>query len=177
MSDAFHVMLDIETLGLKTGSAILSIGAVAFDPVAGTIRDDTFYTTINTQSCIDAGLTIDPDTLQWWAKQEAPARKVLHDAANDSAPSLAEAIDNFNQWYQRVGGKLLWGNGASFDNALLRHAAHAVDRDLVPTTLDDRCYRTLKEMTDIPIKRVGVYHNALHDAISQAQHMITFLSE
>jgi exodeoxyribonuclease VIII len=37
----------------------------------------------------------------------------------------------------------------------------------------DKCYRTVKGIwKDIKLDRVGTHHNALHDAESQAEHLI-----
>jgi len=42
---ANHVMIDLETMGLLPGSAIVSIGAVVFDPRLNRVSNkNTFYT-------------------------------------------------------------------------------------------------------------------------------------
>lgn len=66
-----HIMIDLETMGTRPGSAILSIGACSFDPnwLGGSDSDHepgearrTFYQNITLASCLDAGLTIDAAT-------------------------------------------------------------------------------------------------------------------
>jgi len=55
-----RIMLDIETLGLEAGAAILSIGAVKFDTDG---LGAEFSGEIDLESCQDAGLAIDAETL------------------------------------------------------------------------------------------------------------------
>jgi len=38
---------------------------------------------------------------------------------------------------------------------------------------NDRCYRTMKaQHRDVDFVRLGTFHNALHDAESQAEHLL-----
>jgi hypothetical protein len=176
---AFDVMVDLETLGDGPGCVILSIGAVAFDPLSGVIGGG-FYSVVDTASCVVAGLRYDQGTLDWWAKQSAEARAVIADAASGSAPPLAHALDNFSFYLTRFGGVAkarVWGNGADFDNAILAYAAKAVQRPKVWEHWNSRCYRTLKNLNrDVPMpERVGVFHNALDDAKTQAMHAVAIL--
>lgn len=80
-----HVMVDLETLGTKPGSVILSIGAVTFD-LDGSGRDGrTFYQRVNIQSCLDAGMTVDGDTVEWWfhPDRDQARRALLSPRATD----------------------------------------------------------------------------------------------
>jgi hypothetical protein len=170
------VMVDLETLGDTPGSAILSIGAVAFDPETGEI-DDGFYTVINVNSCVVAGLTFTQGTLDWWKKQSPEARGVLKAAYADTAPSLHTALIALNAYLARFGGLRnckVWGNGASFDNSMLTLAYKGAGAPLGWQFWNDRGYRTLKnEWPQVPLGvRVGVFHNALDDAKTQAAHAL-----
>ena len=70
-------MIDIETMGNKPGSAIVSIGAVMFDPKNWEDPDkkSKFYSTINLQSCLDCGLEVDGSMVYWWMQQSEDARE------------------------------------------------------------------------------------------------------
>ena len=46
-----HLMLDLETMGTKSNSAIISIGAVEFDILTGKTGRE-FYRNVSLQSCI-----------------------------------------------------------------------------------------------------------------------------
>jgi Mesyanzhinovviridae exonuclease len=78
-----HVMLDLETLGTEAGCVVVAIGAVAFDPMGAyvhppdmtNLQSDEFYAVIDIQSCLDAGLRINGNTLYWWLQQSPDARR------------------------------------------------------------------------------------------------------
>ena len=163
-----NIMLDLETWGTKPGSVITSIGAVVFNDEAVL---DTFYARVDPQSCTDAGLTIDPATVLWWLRQSDAAREEFIMPNQHIETALAD----FFRWCLagREGDPVLWGNGATFDNALLRAAYEACG--IVPPwgAFSDRCYRTAKSYRpDIKMVRTGTHHNALDDARSQAEHLI-----
>lgn len=163
-----NIMLDLETWGTKPGSVITSIGAVVFNDEAVT---DQFYTRIIPESCEEVGLKIDAKTILWWMKQEDAALKEFFNPAYHIETALAD----FSRWCLagREGEPVLWGNGATFDNALLR-AAYDVCSIVAPWgPFSDRCYRTAKSYRpDIKMVRTGTHHNALDDARSQAEHLI-----
>jgi hypothetical protein len=174
-----HVMCDLETLGVRAGCKILSIGAVVFSPEG---LGAEFYTEV--QRKVQGSLLEDARTLGWWALQSAEARERLFDN-QDAKPSLSRSLEQFNTWLREVApvddkGHLdvcVWGNGAAFDNAVLHAAYEAVA--IEPPAWEfwnDRCYRTLKSLApQIKLVRVGVHHNALDDAKSQAEHAVRIL--
>lgn len=165
-----QVMLDLETLGQTPGSVIVAIGAVKFG--GGEILGD-FYLRVDAQSCVDAGLWLDVSTVLWWFKQGDAARLEL---TRPGTP-LHSALERFTEWVGE-GDAEVWGNGASFDNALLTAAYDAARMRRPWTNFNDRCYRTVKAMfPDIPLARAGTHHNALDDARSQAVHLMELLGQ
>ena len=170
-----NVMLDLETLGIKSDSVILSIGAASFDET--TIIDE-FYTTINMQSCLDYGLKIYPHTLRWWMSQSDEAKKGLF----DSTVSLPDALMDFSKWVLKSADETrMWGNGEDFDNVLLRQAylSASFSPSCIPWNFrNNMSYRTLKNLLPrVKMDRVGEHHNSLDDAKSQALHTIKLLRE
>jgi len=170
-----HIMVDLETLGVKPGSVIVSIGAVVFDPKTRQLGN-TYYQVISLDSAMCEGLTVDPGTVQWWMSQSEPARAVFQDI---SALPLDIALVQFSCWVADQRGDdefCLWGNGANFDNVLLRSAFQAVDIEPSWSPFEDRCYRTLKNLLPhVKLQRGGTHHNALDDACTQARHAIELL--
>ena len=166
------VMLDLETMGNNSNSAIIAIGAVAFDDNKVTSK---FYTEINLQSAIDNKGVVDGSTVAWWLKQSDEARKAFQN--NDSAPHIMVALSDFAKWYKEVGGDQVWGNGAMFDNTILGNAYKNNSLAIPWKFWNDMCYRTVKGMhKHIKLERVGTYHNAVDDAESQALHLIKILN-
>lgn len=158
-------MLDLETLDTSPTALILAIGAVKF---GRTELGDVFYMAIDIQSCLDKDLTISGSTLTWWLEQSLEAQA----EAFKGTIQLPEALRHFAEFLEDSDIKV-WGNGAAFDNVILANAYRACGIPVPWKFWNDRCYRTLKnERPEVPLERVGTHHNALDDAISQAQHLI-----
>jgi hypothetical protein len=174
-----HIMVDLETLSTDPNAHIVSIGAVKFDRERGVY--DTYYQPIispeinvHMQSHItDDGLHVSNDTIQWWMKQEAKARAVLTDP---NAVPLRTALKGFITWASDgvyIKNIRLWGNGASFDNVILASAYRVCSIEQPWMFWNDRCYRTIKnEYPNVIFTHTGIEHNALHDAMAQAEHLL-----
>ena len=181
------VMWDIETLGNRPGCAMLSIGAIGFDLKTGELGE-TFHAVINTQSCVDAGMFIQDqdwcilnkapssdDTLGWWKTQSPEAQDLLRQA-REGGDTITFALNKLAVWLVSTFGADVrpWGCGAAFDNAIMAAAYRALHIRAPWKFWNDMCYRTQKNLyPNIKMeKRVGVYHNALDDARSQAIHLL-----
>lgn len=168
------LMVDLETMDNKPTSAIVSIGAVFFDKTG---LGPQFYKRVNLQSSIDAGLTVNGDTVMWWLKQSEQARLELAKPSEE----LRDVLVDFYRFIEAESSRKevrVWGNGASFDNAILANAYAATNLTLPWEFWNDRCYRTLKSMyPTVKLQRSGDYHNARDDAKSQANHMIEFMGD
>lgn len=170
-----HIMVDLETLSTKPNAYIVSIGAVAFDSRG---VHDEFYKVIK-PTIHDDKFDVEMGTLQWWMDQPDEARKVFSDLHHEP---LELVLTRFSQFVEKHLSKDdgVWGNGASFDNVILRNAYDTVGwKDHVPWKFwQDKCYRTIKGMRrDIPLDRIGTHHNAMDDAKSQAFHLINILDK
>ena len=162
------VMLDLETMGNGTNAAIIAIGAARFD--AGEITDE-FYTVVDLASSVSAGLEMDASTVLWWMQQSDDARKQFE----REGVTLKDALKQFADWIGE--GAEVWGNGAVFDNAILSNAYRKCGMEQPWKFWNDRCYRTVKNMhPDVKLERIGVYHNAVDDAKSQADHLMRIIS-
>lgn len=174
-----HIMLDLETLDSGSHAAVVAIGAVVFDPYSFNPPPEalkTFYLTIDPESAIRAGGTVSGHTIMWWMEQSDAARQQTF---KKGGWELFHALTQFNAWLgeQDKDHKQIavWGNGATFDNVVIRNAYTSVK--LVPHWhfRGDKCYRTvinlLEEGQRPPFERAGVAHNALDDAITQAKYL------
>ncbi len=166
------VMLDLETAGNRSSSAIIAIGAVKFDPKTKQIVD-RFYTRVDLQSCLDVGLTVDGSTIMWWFQQSDQARAEFKGVL----PPLKTALAGFTSWLHKMPGEIgsehVWGNGATFDNVILTNAYNALGLARPWSYKGDRCYRTLKALyPDVPCRDFGTAHRADHDAEAQAIHLM-----
>lgn len=155
-----RVMVDIETLGLEPGAAILSIGAVRFDTDG---VGATFERNIDLESCQDAGLTIDAGTLEWWLQQDTDAQHVL-----TGGEPLADALGDFKAFYEFADE--IWANSPAFDCEHLAAAYDAVGGSVPWEYYEQRDVRTVLSLPVAPdIEQEGTEHDALDDAIHQAK--------
>lgn len=167
--DYVHVMVDLETMGKKHNAPIVAIGAVVFDPATGSIGE-SFYKVVCLESSVNWGAVIDPSTVIWWLKQSSEARSAI---VNDDAIPLLDALLQFREFVSDnvAGGSKkaqVWGNGASFDNSILRSSYDCIAEDYPWEYWNDRDVRTMVELgqaigfdpkTTIPFE--GDRHNAL----------------
>ncbi|EOW6062959.1 TPA: exonuclease [Escherichia coli] len=170
-----HLMIDLETMGKNPDAPIISIGAIFFDPQTGDMGPE-FSKTIDLET---AGEVIDRDTIKWWLKQSREAQSAIMTdeiPLDDALLQLREFIDeNSGEFFVQV-----WGNGANFDNTILRRS---YERQGIPCPwryYNDRDVRTIVELgkaidfdarTAIPFE--GERHNALDDARYQAKYVST----
>ena len=168
-----HLMIDLETMGKNPDAPIISIGAIFFDPQTGDMGPE-FSKTIDLET---AGGVIDRDTIKWWLKQSREAQSAIMTdeiPLDDALLQLREFIDeNSGEFFVQV-----WGNGANFDNTILRRS---YERQGIPCPwryYNDRDVRTIVELgkaidfdarTAIPFE--GERLNALDDARYQAKYV------
>ncbi len=184
-----HVMLDLETMGNTSNAAIVSIGAVVFNPITGELGAD-FEVVVNLKSSAYYS-DIDASTVTWWLTQSEEARSIFLRETPKS--TLKDALLELNQWFADLGDAKdiqVWGNGSGFDNVILMNAFKATR--IKPSFLhwNDRDVRTIVEMgrsilginPKETMTREGTHHSALDDAKFQARcvsdiwgkfHMVT----
>lgn len=162
---AQHVMLDLETLGTGSDAAILAIGAVKFDPADPSKVWEKFYVAVDPVSAVQCGMKMDPKTVLWWmSEQQDAARK---DLLSSEMLDLPSALSGFELWFGTE-SLPVWGNGAAFDNVILRTAYQKIGDTAPWRYAHDRCYRTLLSLCpDTPHDQDWLKHNALNDAVSQ----------
>jgi len=171
-----RIMVDLETYGTRPGCGILSVGAVFFSASLPEWRGPHFYAPVHRESCKIAGLHEDPSTLAWWEAQGSKARGVWEEIK--TAPNLSEVLKSFATWVRThsAGEAQVWGNGADFDNPILSACYTATGLPQPWGPYNGRCYRTLKALAPaVKLVRTGTHHNALDDAVSQAEHAVRIL--
>lgn len=169
-----NLMIDMETLGVSVSCPIISIAAVFFD-MDGNVGKK-FYRVVDLKSALLHGQT-EPSTLSWWMAQSDDARKIFFDPSAASLELVLRDLDVFIKEEGNYDSLKVWGNGPSFDNAILAHAYKGIGVSLPWLFRNDRDVRTIvdlaKSLKNIePLKlavREGVHHNALSDALFQVQ--------
>lgn len=161
-----HCMLDLETMGNGNEAAITAIGAVKFDLFDRMAEVKKFYVTVDLESSMACGMKMDASTVKWWLTQSDAARQQMLKDPID----LPTALDAFATWLGAIDG--MWGNGATFDNVILRSAYRVTNLKAPWGFRADKCFRTMNQMFRLePLPREGTHHNAVDDADNQRIHL------
>lgn len=174
------LMLDLETLSLKSNAVIVSISAVQFDVTTGE-TGHKFEMFVDILPQMLQGADVSPSTLKWWSEQDSEAKASL--ISNKTvAPELA--LENFNEWVKSLFDDLnnvqLWGNGVTADNVWIRNM---YDRHGVAFCLpywSDTDVRTLVQLEgnyDLIKKNVGDFEGIKHNGIDDCLHQIKMCHE
>ncbi|ECA5180790.1 TPA: 3'-5' exoribonuclease [Salmonella enterica] len=168
-----HLSVDLETMGTNPDAPINSIGCKFFDPATGEMGPE-FSKAIDLET---SGGIIDRKTIKWWAKRSREAQSAIF---TDEIP-LDDALLQLREFINENSGESfvqIWGNGANFDNVILRRS---YERQGIPCPWryhNDRDVRTIVELGNsigfdvrMAIPFEGVPHNALDDARHQAKYV------
>jgi len=161
-SDVTRIMVDIETLGLDVGSAILSIGAVEFDKHN---TYDEFYEEICLESNQKKGMDMDASTLTWWLSQDVEAQQIL-----TGGRRFGRVLSEFHMWLMQYDDPIeVWANSPAFDCQHLEHAFDKLDITLRWDYYETRDVQAIKEVFGIEKEMDGQEHHALDDAKHQVK--------
>lgn len=173
-----NIMCDLETLGLANDAIILSIGLVVFD-ASGVLS--TYYAKLDVEEQRRLGRTTTPSTLSWWESQTPEARSVLDPA--QPTVSVTEVLNAIDALFHSYPEAYIWGNDTMFDVGKLASLYASAGREVPWMHWLPRCYRTLHDSLRRSSKarygtmadeapRVGTYHNALDDALTQTHRLL-----
>jgi hypothetical protein len=181
------IMVDIETMDNVASAAIVSIGAVQCNLITGELGAE-YYRVIDLDGQAEIGMSLNAETIYWWMDQSELAREAL---LIKGKISLDAMCGSFSKWILHLdpsGEKMrLWGNGASFDNAIIRYAFRQCGHSLHESVKfwNDRDMRTivgfyprqLQEKWRRSNYRAGTAHNALDDAMHQVKYCSAILTD
>ena len=160
------IMLDLESLGTRPDCAILTIGAVKFDPYTPDSFGDSLYHRIDVDEQLALGREIQEDTLRWWSTQADDVREeALGEGNRVSLETLYKDLNRFC-----VGVDAIWCQGPAFDIVILENIYRQMGWPTPWQFWQIRDSRTLFQVHGDPREKgkAGL-HNALEDCISQAQ--------
>lgn len=167
-----HISIDIETLGLRPGSVIPTIAAVAFEENTDLLKlkkEEIFFARVPLDQ---HGMGIDASTVKWWMGQGEEARWDTF-LAEPTHSSLVEALVDLCDWLGGFPDALVWGHGSVFDIGHLEEAYRRYHINVPWSYKNVRDTRTLFAQVPGPllaqIDREGVVHRALDDAIYQGR--------
>jgi len=163
-----HILIDIEALGTRPGSAIIELGAVAFYPESGTIGE-TFETMIEPQ----APFTADMETLEWHRKKGTWPRPFA-----EGSHSIGSALAQFETWIRGCGEvETFWAWGATYDFPLLERAFDFVGNSPPWNYWEQRCARTVWQLAFGDRRHGPRPHRAVEDAKSAAVDLMEAIAK
>lgn len=165
------LMIDLETLGTTPATPVISLGCAFFDIETKTMGP-TFYMALDVEEQIARGRKPTGSTIKWWMGQTDAAKRVFH----EKAKPVAEVLTLFAQWYKQnyPKGAYVWGNGSTFDISILEDMFRDYKLECpwgYNKAMDLRTFKRFKAKGE-QVRKSGVNHNALDDALSQAQYVL-----
>jgi len=156
-------MIDMETLAVSPRAVILSLGAVHFDPYGDQIYDELYFK-IDLDDQDKLNREIDPNTIEWWGKQDP---EIMEEAfSSDNRIPLIEAVERFHKF--SWGCDKFWSHGATFDLVIIEDLYRQLNKPLPWNYWQLRDTRTLFDLGHDPEMTKESKHDALADARRQA---------
>jgi oligoribonuclease (3'-5' exoribonuclease) len=164
------LMVDLETLDTENTAALISIGAVVFDPETSFVDDRTFHVNVDWDSATSHG-TFSESTINFWERQSEEAQAALFEPAQIDLKTAIQQFDDYvKSWKPKP--RFIWGNSPRFDISILLHAYNAVGMEKFPYLFwKEMDVRTLKNLLpkELLPPRIGVYHSAVDDCRNQCR--------
>lgn len=170
-----EVVVDVETMGVDSGSAPIAIGSVPFDRNNGIYKDVSFKIGIDFESVLKHDMNINAGTVKMWMKFPE-----LWEEFQNGASPLRTALLEFNRWcdYYLQDDAIFWAKSPEFDmGRILRPAYDKLEMDFPWHRYRLKDLRTLKEVgleehTDS--KRI---HDPVADSVAEAKDVINYFND
>lgn len=144
-------IFDVETLGVESDSVILSAGMVHIDPTKKPSYQDMLngacFVKFDVKEQIDAGRSMDKETLEWWEKQHTYTRSVSFKPHVDdlSAADGMRVLQMYMEKFPDSQKQTMWARG-SLDQVVIDSLARKFD--LQPLT-SYNVWRDVRTAVDI----------------------------
>lgn len=156
-------MVDLETLAVSPRSTILTLGAVHFDP-HGSGYTDSLYLRFDLDDQDKLGREVDPNTIDWWSKQDPV---IMEEAFSpDNRVKIEDAVNRFHKF--AWGCSAYWSHGSVFDIVIIEDLYKQVNRSTPWNFWQIRDTRTVFDLGVDPEMPQAAKHDALQDAIRQS---------
>lgn len=163
-----HVMIDLETFSTKVTAAVLSIGAIEFDPETGDTGRE-FYERVDWDTAM-AQSSVDTATVKWWMSQSDAARAEI---IKDGLP-LPYVLQQLAGWLGT--DKIVWGNGSTFDITILQIAFGNNNMETPWKHWNVRDVRTIVDIAKGIVERPSMPEDTAHHALEDARHQAEYIS-
>lgn len=168
-----HFSLDIETLDTASTAVVLSVGVCMFTK-AGPVGP-MLHVRLDIDEQLAAGRTITHDTFNWWVGQLIAMK---HSPFPLETHSVKGALKTIREFMAEAGitysgtRRKVWYRGPHFDHVLMGELHKMAGLDMYCDYDSVRDQRTFcKQEKFVPLTDTLIEHNALGDAVMQAQYI------
>ncbi|TIT86794.1 MAG: 3'-5' exoribonuclease, partial [Mesorhizobium sp.] len=130
-------------MGNKPNAPVVAIGAVFFNPESG-VTGAELSIVVDLESAMENGAKPDGKTIMWWLQKSEEARKAI---CSDDAVHINVALSLLRDFIKHNVSDTrclrVWGNGAGFDNVILRQAYDAAQIEYPWLFRNDSDVRTM----------------------------------
>jgi hypothetical protein len=156
----------LETLATSPNSVILTFGAIKFDPFdADKDLTDGLYLRVDVDEQIALGRHVDAGTVEWWGTQSEEVREeALGEQDRVDLETFTHQLNRF-----LVGTGRIWAQGPVFDIVIMENLYRQMGKPCPWLYYNIRDSRTLLKALGDSRQGGALLHNALADAVSQAQ--------
>lgn len=159
-----HICIDLETLSTRSNAVIVTIAAVKFNFTSD--KTETLCVNVNPIEGKQLGLHISKETLDWWRVQKPEACR----AWQTSRMGLSEALDELDVFCGDAKHTHFWSQGINFDFPILESSYDVLGRQEPWKFWNLHDMRTAFYLAGMDTKtedRIGTYHNAIDDCLTQ----------
>lgn len=164
-----HLMIDIETLGVKEDCVILSIAMVVYSEY-WEIEESHYWNCSFVEQIFDR--KIEQKTLEFWKVRKETFQQTQH-----MALPLKQCLEELAAEVLKIKNEcffLVWSKSPSFDISILEHAASQSEVKLpwdYSQQMDVRTGYMFLDRLGVALTHPENSHNALDDAYSQGANM------
>lgn len=183
--ERLDVMLDLETLGTKEGSIILSVAMVTFnvDVLKAPKEEFNYHQHISVLSSLFHHLRSDDSTEDWWMRQSEMARQKVLDGQKEALNMdgvMRLLYDLLSRWNDKY-DLFIWGRGVGgFDLPLLDSVMKRVMGEAGYKTpwnywaaMDVRSIVNFCKQCGLEMEKVETSHDAREDVMKQIKEVQT----
>lgn len=170
----YHIMIDIETLGLAADSVVTQIAAVHFTmhPSTFTILHD-YNVFIDVTDSLKQGQIIEAETLKWWIQSNKSKFEIFLDPKNKCPPETA--LSGLKHWMDDRKYDYVWSCGPLFDIGHLENMEQRYKVEMPWRYSQIRDYRTIRDTVGADYSALPLINQDPHDALADAQYQAQHL--
>jgi len=166
-------MIDLETMGKGNNALITTVSIVQFDLKTGEVGAE-IEKGIGWDTQVNFGAVMDVNTVRWWMTQDKEAIDAMMRLEQHSVSEVVSAINAFFAVNcTDINNATLWGNGATFDNVIIRNLYERHGEVFPLPFWCDKDVRTLTYIAEVEPRNFA-FEGIKHRGIDDCKHQINY---